>query len=147
MLLINSFSLVNPRQYITLVLQEGKVRADLSLYLQTVVSVQDTFYDPEDGSTRSLRLSLLTMDRSQVPPMNWLQFDVKNQEFYGTPMREDEGRKEYQLVRLLQILFLSVFLVCAHNMYNHLQSCPGHSLVFCLILFLSLLLLPICVWS
>ncbi|XP_069682124.1 dystroglycan 1 [Periplaneta americana] len=59
---------------------------------------EDTFYDPEDGSTRSLKLSLLTMDRSPVSSTNWLQFDVKNQEFYGTPMREDEGRREYQLV-------------------------------------------------
>jgi neurexin len=81
------------------------------------VSVQDTFYDPEDGSTRSLKLSLLTMDRSQVPTANWLQFDVKNQEFFGTPMQEDEGRKEYQLVRLLQTLLLAIFLTCAH-MHN-----------------------------
>lgn len=54
------------------------------------------------------------MDRSQIPPTNWLQFDVKNQEFYGTPVREDEGRKEYQLVRYCKYCFLSVFLVCAH---------------------------------
>jgi len=45
------------------------------------------------------------MERTQVPPTNWLQFDIKNQEFYGTPMPGDEGRKEYQLVRHLQILF------------------------------------------
>lgn len=77
------------------------------------MSVQDTFYDPEDGSTRSLKLSLLTMDRSQVPPTNWLQFDVKNQEFFGTPVQEDEGRREYQLVRSLQILLLSIFLTCS----------------------------------
>jgi neurexin len=71
------------------------------------MSVQDTFYDPEDGSTRSLKLSLLTMDRTQVPLTNWLQFDVKNQEFFGTPMLGDEGRREYQLVRQLQMLFSS----------------------------------------
>jgi len=59
---------------------------------------EDTFYDPEDGSTRSLKLSLLTMDRTQIPLTNWLQFDVKNQEFFGTPMPGDVGRKEYQLV-------------------------------------------------
>jgi neurexin len=73
------------------------------------MSLQDTFYDPEDGSTRSLKLSLLTMDRSQVPMTNWLQFDIKNQEFFGTPMEGDEGRKEYQLVRLLQIFCLPFF--------------------------------------
>jgi len=47
------------------------------------------------------------MDRTQVPLTNWLQFDVKNQEFYGIPMPGDEGHKEYQLVRQLQILFSS----------------------------------------
>jgi neurexin len=80
------------------------------------VSIQDTFYDPEDDTTRSLKLTLLTMDRKQVPLTNWLQFDVKNQEFFGTPMPGDEGRKEYQLVRQLQILFSSslsdTYLVC-----------------------------------
>jgi hypothetical protein len=104
------------------------------------VSVQDTFYDPEDGSTRSLKLSLLTMDRSQVPQTNWLQFDIKNQEFFGTPMREDEGRKEYQLVRLLQLLFLSKFLICT-NIHDHLQFCLVPDLVFSLLLFLPLPLL------
>lgn len=59
---------------------------------------EDTFYDPEDGGTSSLKLSLLTMYRRQVEPTNWLQFDVKNQEFFGTPMPGDEGREEYQLV-------------------------------------------------
>lgn len=73
------------------------------------MSLQDTFYDPEDGSTRNLKLLLLTMDRSQVLATNWLQFDIKNQEFFGTPMKEDEGRKEYQLVSVLQILFLTVW--------------------------------------
>jgi len=59
---------------------------------------EDTFYDPEDGSARGLKLSLLKMDRTQVPLTNWLQFDVKNQEFFGTPMPGDEGHEEYQLV-------------------------------------------------
>lgn len=59
---------------------------------------EDSFYDPEDGTVRAMRLSLLTIDSSPVPPDNWLQFDVRNQEFYGVPMAEDEGSKEYQLV-------------------------------------------------
>lgn len=84
--------------------------AAMSLYLPEVVSVQDTFYDPEDGSTRSLKLTLLTIDRSQVPVTNWLQFDIKNQEFFGTPMKEDEGRKEYQLVSIFQILFVTILI-------------------------------------
>lgn len=59
---------------------------------------EDSFYDPEDGSARHMKLSLLTMDRTQVPPSNWLQFDSKNQEFYGIPMASNVGRAEYQLV-------------------------------------------------
>lgn len=59
---------------------------------------EDSFYDPEDGSARYMKLSLLTMDRTQVPPNNWLQFDSKNQEFYGIPMPSNVGHAEYQLV-------------------------------------------------
>lgn len=60
--------------------------------------MQDTFFDAEDGSSRNMKMSLLTIDRIPIPPHEWLQFDSKNQEFYGVPMRPDIGRKEYQLV-------------------------------------------------
>lgn len=43
-------------------------------------------------------MSLLTMDRRPLPKDHWLQFDVKNQEFYGVPLDSDIGRSEYQLV-------------------------------------------------
>lgn len=59
---------------------------------------EDTFFDRENGGTRNLRLSLLTMDRTTIPQTHWLQFDTKNQEFYGIPQTSDAGRKEYQLV-------------------------------------------------
>ncbi|XP_072747306.1 uncharacterized protein [Anoplolepis gracilipes] len=59
---------------------------------------EDTFFDAEDGSSRNMKMSLLTIDRIPIPPHEWLQFDSKNQEFYGVPMRSDIGRKEYQLV-------------------------------------------------
>lgn len=61
---------------------------------------EDTFYDPEDGGTRALSLSLFTMERDRRPieANHWLQFDSKNQEFYGVPLHGDEGRREYQLV-------------------------------------------------
>lgn len=59
---------------------------------------EDTFYDAEDGSARNMKMSLLTIERKPIPPYEWLQFDSKNQEFYGVPMRSDVGRKEYQLV-------------------------------------------------
>lgn len=59
---------------------------------------EDTFFDNEDGSSRNLKMSLLTNDRQPILPHEWLQFDSKNQEFYGVPMNTDIGRKEYQLV-------------------------------------------------
>jgi len=59
---------------------------------------KDTFFDAEDGSSRNMKMSLLTIDRRPIPPYEWLQFDSKNQEFYGVPMITDIGRKEYQLV-------------------------------------------------
>lgn len=58
----------------------------------------DTFYDPEDGDARNLKMSLLTMDRQPLRVDHWLQFDVKNQEFFGVPLMSDIGRSEYQLV-------------------------------------------------
>lgn len=59
---------------------------------------EDSFYDHEDGSARNLKLSLTTKDGEQIPHNNWLQFDVKNQEFFGIPMSQDVGQKEYLLV-------------------------------------------------
>lgn len=39
------------------------------------------------------------MDMTPVNPQLWLQFDSKNQEFYGIPMASaDIGKKEFQLV-------------------------------------------------
>ncbi|CAG9795714.1 unnamed protein product [Diatraea saccharalis] len=59
---------------------------------------EDTFFDPEDGGTRNLHLSLRYDDRSELPPGHWLQFDANNQEFYGLPAPGDEGRVPYQLI-------------------------------------------------
>ncbi|XP_060805473.1 dystroglycan 1 isoform X1 [Amyelois transitella] len=59
---------------------------------------EDTFFDPEDGSTRNLALSLRYSDRSELPRGHWLQFDEKNQEFYGLPAPGDEGSVHYQLI-------------------------------------------------
>ncbi|XP_014212540.1 dystroglycan-like [Copidosoma floridanum] len=59
---------------------------------------KDTFFDEEDGDTRSMKASLLTANRSEIPSRDWLQFDSSNQEFFGVPLKEDIGRKTYQLV-------------------------------------------------
>ena len=58
----------------------------------------DMCWDKEDGGTRDLNLQLLTLARLEVDSDNWLQFDVKNQEFVGVPLENDVGREEYQLV-------------------------------------------------
>lgn len=49
---------------------------------------KDTFYDPEDLT--ELKLTLLNEDRSTIDPTHWLQFDAKNQEFYGVPTVYDK---------------------------------------------------------
>jgi len=59
---------------------------------------EDMCVDPENGKTRYLDLSLLTKQRLEVTSGNWLQFDKKNQEFYGVPLEGDVGREAYQLV-------------------------------------------------
>ncbi|CAG9564071.1 unnamed protein product [Danaus chrysippus] len=59
---------------------------------------EDTFFDPEDGGTRNLQLSLKFSDRSEIPPNHWLQFDARNQEFYGLPGPGDEKIVHYQLI-------------------------------------------------
>lgn len=60
----------------------------------------DMCFDNENGGTRDLNLQLLTntQPRLEVPKHNWLQFDSKNQEFYGVPLEGDVGRDVYQLV-------------------------------------------------
>lgn len=58
----------------------------------------DTFYDPEDVDPNNLKLQLFTADREPLPSDHWLQFDVKNKEFYGVPSSTDFRRMQYQLV-------------------------------------------------
>lgn len=70
----------------------------LSIHLQNLIVSQDTFFDAEDGSARNLKMSLLNAERGRISSHDWLQFDSKNQEFYGIPTSDDIGRKEYQLV-------------------------------------------------
>ncbi|XP_054710747.1 dystroglycan 1-like [Uloborus diversus] len=57
----------------------------------------DTFYDFEDGSTRHLRLTLLTAGHIHPQPSYWLQFDSRSQEIYGLPSEADIGRHDFFL--------------------------------------------------
>ncbi|KFB44386.1 AGAP005162-PB-like protein [Anopheles sinensis] len=75
--------------------QVDKVNATVGQLLVYKVPA-DTFYDPEDGS--DLKMKLLTTERHSLDPMHWLQFDPKNQEFYGVPRLTDVGQKEYLLM-------------------------------------------------
>ena len=55
----------------------------------------DTFFDPNDNQ---LTLSLKNKDHKDIDPGHWLQFDSKNEEFYGVPKISDTGIEEYFLV-------------------------------------------------
>lgn len=68
------------------------------IYNNIRLDFQDTFFDEEDGDTRRMKASLLTANRTEIPSWDWLQFDSSNQEFYGVPLKQDTGRKTYQLV-------------------------------------------------
>ncbi|CAG0882637.1 unnamed protein product [Darwinula stevensoni] len=74
-----------------------QIRARVGELLRYTVPY-DTFYDTEDGHSRYMQLTLKTNDYQPIPEDSWLQFDVKNREFYGLPMQNDIGRKEYTLV-------------------------------------------------
>lgn len=41
---------------------------------------------------------MVTLERAPLDPKHWLQFDAKNQEFFGIPKYGDAGQKEYLLV-------------------------------------------------
>lgn len=58
----------------------------------------DSFFDHQDGNARNLNLTLEMKDGKPIPDNNWLQFDTKNQEFYGIPMPSDAGQREYLLI-------------------------------------------------
>ncbi|XP_034652929.1 uncharacterized protein LOC117891532 isoform X6 [Drosophila subobscura] len=55
----------------------------------------DTFYDANDND---LTLTLKSKDHKELGTRHWLQFDSKNQEFYGIPKGGDTGSEEYLLV-------------------------------------------------
>lgn len=71
-----------------------KISASIGQLLVFAVP-KDTFYDPEDLT--ELKLTLLNEDRSPIDPSNWLQFDAKNQEFFGVPGIHDKTQ-QYVLV-------------------------------------------------
>ncbi|KAH8400780.1 hypothetical protein KR009_000930 [Drosophila setifemur] len=55
----------------------------------------DTFYDAND---QQLTLTLKTKEHKELSTRHWLQFDSKNEEFFGIPKSGDIGSEEYLLV-------------------------------------------------
>ncbi|XP_017078768.1 uncharacterized protein LOC108112910 isoform X2 [Drosophila eugracilis] len=74
--------------------QVDRVNASLGQLLIYKVPA-DTFYDANDNQ---LTLTLKTRDHLELNPRHWLQFDSKNEEFYGIPKSGDIGSEEYLLV-------------------------------------------------
>ncbi|XP_030373916.1 uncharacterized protein LOC115623622 isoform X1 [Scaptodrosophila lebanonensis] len=74
--------------------QVDRVNASVGQLLVYRVPI-DTFYDPNDNE---LTLTLKTKDHKELGTRHWLQFDSKNQEFYGIPKSGDLGSDEYLLV-------------------------------------------------
>ncbi|XP_016968090.1 uncharacterized protein LOC108036449 isoform X7 [Drosophila biarmipes] len=74
--------------------QVDRVNASLGQLLVYKVPA-DTFYDANDNQ---LTLTLKTRDHMELSPRHWLQFDSKNEEFYGIPKSGDIGSEEYLLV-------------------------------------------------
>ena len=68
----------------------SKVIARLGTYF-TVEVPQDTFYDYEDGDTRSLSLSLQTVSGVPVDPASFIQFNAQTQTLYGLPLQKHVG--------------------------------------------------------
>lgn len=54
-------------------------------------------------------------DGKPIPDNNWLQFDAKNQEFYGIPMSSDVGHREYLLVNKLISIFCYRYCIIIYN--------------------------------
>ncbi|KOB65370.1 Dystroglycan, partial [Operophtera brumata] len=67
-------------------------------HLTATVGHMFVYKVPEDGGTRNLALSLRYSDRTELPAGHWLQFDARNQEFYGLPAPSDEASVNYQLI-------------------------------------------------
>ena len=59
----------------------------------------DTFYDPEDGFTHDLQLTLLTVDNDPVSTSDWLQLDSSRGILFGVPLDSNltSTRNEYLL--------------------------------------------------
>ena len=57
-----------------------------------------SFYDIEDGLTRSLKLSVTTMNGTALPNNSWLTFNADTQSFKGVIVNEDVNSIQYLLI-------------------------------------------------
>ncbi|RWS09634.1 hypothetical protein B4U79_17674, partial [Dinothrombium tinctorium] len=63
----------------------------------------ETFFDSEDGNTRSLKLTFLIFDldsdrEDSPPPDYWIQFDHENQYLFALPTEKNIGKHKFTLV-------------------------------------------------
>ena len=58
----------------------------------------DTFYDPEEGNTRNLSLSLLKENKQALDLDSWVQIDRTSQTIYGYPRINSPRKYKYQLI-------------------------------------------------
>ena len=57
---------------------------------------EDNFDDYEDGNTRKLDLTIMTIDNMDLTPDSWIILD-ENQHIYALPLQEHVGRHEFLL--------------------------------------------------
>ena len=74
-----------------------KVTVKLGTYFEFPIPAE-TFYDIQDGDTRTLSLHLVTINNDSLPSNSWIQLDAARQVLYGLPLATTEFPSEYTLV-------------------------------------------------
>uniref|UniRef100_A0A3Q3FK70 Dystroglycan 1 n=1 Tax=Labrus bergylta TaxID=56723 RepID=A0A3Q3FK70_9LABR len=71
-----------------------QVNALVGTYFEVKIP-SDTFFDPEDGTTDKLRLTLRQNHNEVVGEGSWIQFNTTSQLLYGLPDVQHVGKHEY----------------------------------------------------
>ena len=73
----------------------------LDVYLGTYFHFpipEDTFYDPTDGSTSNLELSLLDSTAGSLPPSSWVFLNTNTNGIEGIPLASDDTEDDSHLI-------------------------------------------------
>ena len=105
-----------------------KITISLGTFLHYSIP-SETFYDPEDGYTPNLSLTLRTVDHTPVTPDSWLQVDAIEQVLYGVPLNATVTNYETQYYLtatdsegLVAFDAMIVVIVPSTVIYNHVFS-------------------------